>query len=489
MADKLSIAIAAEIAEFERRMSMLPDVGGKQARELSKQINRELKKAEDGAGSSFGNMGKMVGELGKKVGEGLGLPMESFGIVAGGAGIAVAGVGLAFVGAIAGSFALAEGALAARDRLEEAGLAARIPPEAQHALDKYQGATGRLWQEVDVLVTKLGAALAPVLTIIVDSIADVIEWVSSLNVSFQSVREGIQGFMDMLPEWARWEPAVHMVTGAVDLLEGAWGAVIETADAAEVAQVKKAESTAVAVRKVAAEVQKVDKYMLKFSQDVQDHFRTDIAEGMGFFHEQILDTQVAIEKTHRSTNQWLNDMQDKLDQTFSSLDKWMDNVQGATDLIIDGYKRQEEAGKKLTEAQERAANTAFRIGQTAAIAQITFSLAAAFAALLASQAYLGPGAILAASAEVGAAAIAIGAILGQTPPYPQGGPTAADPYTIDDVKSGQEQPNVDAKGGSIDKPDRRNQRTTGPSEVMITVDPALQQLVVVSGRAGKRRFY
>lgn len=224
--DRLSIGVVAELKEFERRLSMMPDVGGKQARELANQIKRELRSAEDGAGQSASKIGKALGGIGDVVEKGLkklgplggevadvlfdfGAPlaeaamgvgevtagMGTMGVLATGAGAAVLGVGIAVAAvavgagvALAGMVALTEGAIAARDRLEEAGQAARIPPEASAALDQYQGATARLWQEVDVLTVQLGGALAPALTVLADLVGDLIEWVNNLDKSFDALQ-------------------------------------------------------------------------------------------------------------------------------------------------------------------------------------------------------------------------------------------------------------------------------------------------------------
>jgi hypothetical protein len=209
--DRLSVAVTAELREFERKLAMLPEIGGKDAKELASRIRKELKSAEDGAGQSASKIGKALGGIGDVVEKGLkklgplgnsvadtlfdfAIPLgEAAGGVGqvtagmGAAGVAATGVGIAVVGvaaavaavavgaglAVAGVHAVVEAALVARDRLEDMGQASRIPPEASEALDQYQGASARLWQEVDVLTVQLGGALAPAMTALVDIVGDI----------------------------------------------------------------------------------------------------------------------------------------------------------------------------------------------------------------------------------------------------------------------------------------------------------------------------
>ncbi len=477
---------------------MMPEVGAKQARELANQIKRELRSAEDGAGQSATKIGKALGGISDVVEKGLkklgplggevadvlfdfGAPlaeaamgvgevtagMGAAGMAATAAGVAVLGVAAAAAAvavgaglAVAGMVAITEGAIAARDRLEEAGQAARIPPEASAALDQYQGATSRLWQEVDVLTVQLGGALAPALTVLADLVGDLIEWVNNLDKSFAALRRGIDQVVDMLPEWAKWPTAINAVKEAVNALEQGYTKLKESADGAKLAptqeeidrwktlrdeRAKLASEEAARQRKeltdaIEAEV-KYNESIAELQQWLFDHQaeldqaqwdqKLELYTGLVQAHERAQDLMLAatIERQQRENALAAKAREDEkrdLQRDLDSIDKIAQATQSLADLVVENYQRRMDAGEELTEAERRAANTAFRIAQAAALAQIGIDLARAFAGFLATYSVLGPGAILAATAEVAAAAAAVAPILGQKPPFPMGeSPNAA----------------------------------------------------------------
>lgn len=557
--DRLSIGVVAELKEFERRLSMMPDVGGKQARELANQIKRELRSAEDGAGQSASKIGKALGGIGDVVEKGLkklgplggevadvlfdfGAPlaeaamgvgevtagMGTMGVLATGAGAAVLGVGIAVAAvavgagvALAGMVALTEGAIAARDRLEEAGQAARIPPEASAALDQYQGATARLWQEVDVLTVQLGGALAPALTVLADLVGDLIEWVNNLDKSFDALQAGIDQVVDMLPTWARWPTAINAVKGAVNALEEGYVSLKEAADDAKLAptqeeidrwkalreeRAKLASEEAARQRKeltdaVEAEV-KYNEQIAELQQWLFDHqaelddaawqLKLELYTAEVLAHQRaqdaMLDATIARQLKENDLARKARDQaKDDLKRNLESIDKIATATQDLATMVVESYQRRAEAGEELTEREQRAANTAFRIAQAAAIAKIGVDLGTAFAGFLATYSALGPGAFLAATAEVAAAAAAIAPILGQTPPFPMGespnsvgeSPKRSDPVEDRGTREGY----ADAYGaGNVSGAgrDRSSRMMVGGGEVALT-------FVFRDGRVGKRR--
>lgn len=541
-------------------MAMLPDVGGKQARELANQIKRELRSAEDGAGQSASKIGKALGGIGDVVEKGLkklgplggevadvvfdfGAPlaeaamgvgevtagMGAAGAAATVAGVAVLGVAAAAAAvavgaglAVAGMVALTEGAIAARDRLEEAGQAARVPPEASAALDQYQGATARLWQEVDVLTVQLGGALAPALTALADLVGDLIEWVNNLDKSFDALRKGIDQVVDMLPEWAKWPTAINAVKGAVDSLEGAYNDLKDAAKDANIAptqeqidkwkELKKARDEAESEEAARRRKELTDAIALELSYNEQiAALQQWLADHQGELDQAQWDLKVQMYNDWVAAHERAQDLMlaatiegqkkqgEAIDKTrakaeastksdLDSIDKIAQATQSLADLVVQNYQRRMDAGEELTEAERRAANTAFRIAQAAALTRIGIDLARAFAGFVATYSVLGPGAILAATAEVAVAAAAIAPILGQQPPFPTGHSPNEGGAQAGAGADGFDRDDRDEIGNDKgpQQPERRERSARmvhgGGDEVAITV-------VFSDGRFGKRRVY
>ena len=558
--DRLSVAVVAELREFERKLGMMPEIGGVEAKKLASQIRKELKTAEDGAKDSASKIGRALGGVGDVVEKGLkklgplggevadvlfdfggplaeaalGVGEVTSGLGAAGmaatvAGGAVLGIGaalaVAVVGAgllVAGATAVTEAAIAATDRLDAMGMAARVPEESREALERYQGATARLWAEVDVLTTQLGAALAPALTVVADLVGDAIEWVTRLDKSFDALQASIDNVLDMLPDWAEWVPAVRLVRGAVDALESSYDALVETAQSADLAptaeQIDAWHKAADEKRRIASEDAARQRDELIASIELELDYNARIAELQQWLvdhereldeaqwarkveayneevaaHERAQDLMLAAtiasqneqNKAHKKTR---DEAQKNAETAIDSIDKILDATQDLTDFVVDSYQRRADAGEELNEAERRAANTAFRIGQAAALAQIGIHLAVAFAGFVAAYSASGPFALLGATAEVAAAAAAIAPILGQTPPFPMGespnlvgeSPQRSDPVEDRGTREGYADAygagNVSSGGGR----DRSSRMMVGGGEVALT-------FVFRDGRVGKRR--
>lgn len=559
--DRLSVAVVAELREFERRLSLIPEIGGVEAKKLAGQIRKELKNAEDGAGASASKIGKALGGIGDVVEKGLkklgplggevadvlfdfGAPLAeaalgvgevtsglgAAGMAATVAGGAVLGIGaalaVAVVGAgllVAGATAVTEAAIVATDRLDAMGMASRVPEESREALDRYQGATARLWAEVDVLTTQLGAALAPALTALADVVGDLIEWFNELDKSFDAVRSKLDELVDMLPEWARWEPAIKLVEGAVDALEQTYDGLVETSKSAKLAptqaeidrwgDLKKAKEAAESDEMARRRKEAIDAIEAELAAqlelaDLQQYVADNIDEWIWQSKQDayaaelraldaIIDaiirrrdednktTETSVNNSKKRRSEAVSEAQDYL----ASTEKIARAVEDLANFAVEQYARREAAGEQLTLAEQRAANKAFRIAQTAAIAQVAIHLATAFAGFVATYSALGPGAILAAVGEVAAAAAAIAPILGQTPPYPGaarsgggGAPQVAPtdvgpaPDTGDNVRDDGYGSAPDVVGSGKD----RSSRSAQPGDVVVTV-------VFPGGRVGKRR--
>src|SRR5262245_1527970 len=146
------------------------------ARASAKNINKdtavEFGRLEKATTASLGKIGGVFGELGDVVFDIVGPIAEVSGSLGGVAG-AVAGVGTAGVAAaagvalyVAGVREIVQAAGEARDRLEDQGLAAKIPPEAKRSLDQYNEAATELNEALDILTVTVGGELADDLAVL-----------------------------------------------------------------------------------------------------------------------------------------------------------------------------------------------------------------------------------------------------------------------------------------------------------------------------------
>ncbi len=104
------------------------------------------------AGGPVATLGEAIFELVPKAGQASG---ALGGVVAAGVGI---GASVAVIGAAAaGVYKLGVAAEEAATRLQEAGLAAEIPPEARVGIEQYRRATEELQRSLDLLVVTLGS--------------------------------------------------------------------------------------------------------------------------------------------------------------------------------------------------------------------------------------------------------------------------------------------------------------------------------------------
>lgn len=202
-AETLEISLKADMRELVSALKELPDIGSKEARDMVRGIQREYKKAEAAAKS----LAKAKKDAGKET-EQLGKNLRGTAKIAGGFGGTIGGVasmvqnfaeGLAestqelganktallAVGGgatlMAGSlalgvtqlFAIADGALAAREELKETKGFYRISDEDIASLERYAAATDYLNTKMNELKVSSGAALADNLAVLKVRGADV----------------------------------------------------------------------------------------------------------------------------------------------------------------------------------------------------------------------------------------------------------------------------------------------------------------------------
>jgi hypothetical protein len=124
---------------------------------------REFDAMERGAGKIASMLGGPFADLGDVVLD-LGPALEGASGAIGLVGTVAAGSALALTAVVIGSKALADAAVAARDRLVDAGLAAEIPAASLESLDHYQRSQRDLQASLDLLVVRLGGPVAEALS-------------------------------------------------------------------------------------------------------------------------------------------------------------------------------------------------------------------------------------------------------------------------------------------------------------------------------------
>ncbi len=199
-----------------------------QARE-AKRVQREQEKAAAAAAvaaaRSAAEQEKSWTAVGKKVAELAGGPYARLGQVVfdlipnankasatlGRVAVAAGAIGAAVVGVTAvatGLVKLANSALAARDRLIEAGHAAEIPTQAIESLRTYEAATGELRTQWDLLVVTLGGDAAAVLT----------DVVTIMSAALEVTRNLKSAVADNNVAWGIWEGLLNSSNPKVALL-------------------------------------------------------------------------------------------------------------------------------------------------------------------------------------------------------------------------------------------------------------------------------
>lgn len=186
MADtRLSIAVVAELADFQKALATLPGIGEKEARDMVAGIRRQLKQAETAAKSSaketghafegtFSGIEALAKRLGEKAGgpfatiSGLAIegskdvakmlgPLGAVGTALGGLTAVGAAVGGAFVATGYAAKALADGAAEAADRLAKVGRS--VDPDYVRMIEEYAAASKDLGIQADYLTVAIGSEL------------------------------------------------------------------------------------------------------------------------------------------------------------------------------------------------------------------------------------------------------------------------------------------------------------------------------------------
>jgi hypothetical protein len=194
-----------------RKATAAAKAAARDSEQAWKSAGQGMKTALSQIGGVAGQVGGVLFELGEKV-SAAGAGAGALGVAAGGAVVGVAALGLAARG-------LADGALSARDRLDEMGMAAAIPEESRAALAEYEQASKDLRVQVDLLTVSVGSSLAPALT---DAASAAIGAVAA----FGDVSDSLSGIIDPAYEAAQALSWLSPARWSVAALELAYGKLV-----------------------------------------------------------------------------------------------------------------------------------------------------------------------------------------------------------------------------------------------------------------------
>ncbi len=163
------IKIGGDLSDLKHEFALATQFANQRVKEMAQEAKRHTSAATTAASSSFasmrgvaersasimggafGDLGDIVFDLGERA-TSAGGAIGGIGVTAGAAVVGVAALGYA-------AFQLAGYADEAAKRLEEAGLAAMIPKDAQDSLDRYRDGTKALRDEADLLTVSLSGDL------------------------------------------------------------------------------------------------------------------------------------------------------------------------------------------------------------------------------------------------------------------------------------------------------------------------------------------
>lgn len=180
-ARKMTASFSREYAKQTREAEKAAKASAKAFEQGANAIKGSAEKLSSIIGGPFGDMADLALDLGEKLGGTAG----AIGAAGAAAGVAVAAVAALGVGVKA----LADGALEATKRLEEAGHAAEIPPEALESVRDYETSTKDLRTQIDLLTVSIGAPLAGALTTAVDVSAALIAQWRELSAQAKQVQD------------------------------------------------------------------------------------------------------------------------------------------------------------------------------------------------------------------------------------------------------------------------------------------------------------
>jgi hypothetical protein len=215
MPAEANVSLRIELRDLKRDLAQVPELTGREAKLMVNRLEAAYKNSERAAKKAFKATSKSakvsfddISRIGERTGSFLGgtfgemseLALEftaDLGRAAGGMGALAGGATLAGGAvAIAGAATVLMGvqlvalvgyAAEAADRLEEAGLAAIIPTEAQDSIDDYTEASGRLANAASVLLVVVGSKLAPSLTDAADTTVRAIDKALELEEAWERV--------------------------------------------------------------------------------------------------------------------------------------------------------------------------------------------------------------------------------------------------------------------------------------------------------------
>lgn len=413
-------------------------------------------------GGPFAQLGEVVFDLGGKI-SGTSGAVGTLGVALG-ASAAAAGV------LVGGTIALASAASEATIRLQEQGLAAEIPPEAMLSQKDYTDAINGLYTQVDVLTVQLGGPAMSAVANLSYAIVGLTNNLGAMIDPIVSAFSAIGAFNRMMYES---KIATVATFGQNKLFIGSMLAVVdglssqadegrqlvaqrqeEAAAAKQSTEAAKGEAAARAVAATATQRQtqasKAQAEQLKLEAEIA----AAVAGDLQSYEQKKADMRVAnyenekafeaqrmaeAEARHQKQLQFEADSkaayEDAVEAAKSMALAQADAVAGSlgnfNDLATAVYDSVAEKGENATEAEKRAARTAFAISKALSVSQALISGATAAITMAASPAFasMGPfGPVLAAASAAAATAGALAQIASVKPPsFARGGMVDTDP--------------------------------------------------------------
>lgn len=258
MAESIDIELKVKTDTALAELRKLPGITEKEAKAMASALNRNWKQAEKdaqrasrqmakdfekGLDSIKGSAEKLAGMIGGPVGDvadlalDLGEKMSNTAGAIGAAG-AAAGVTAAAVAAVGVSFvSLSNAAITARDRLEEAGLAAELPDAALQSLADYEGATSDLSVAMDRFTVLVGSQTAEALAGMVALLAQGVEALASISAAATTAGTALNTVAETAQSVARAGTAIgslglsEVLLGMADAAQAAGEEGVSAADA------------------------------------------------------------------------------------------------------------------------------------------------------------------------------------------------------------------------------------------------------------------
>lgn len=521
----VEIEVDADLARFLRRIDDLSDAAHVEARQIARALDQgiggtsaRLQGSVDGLAARFSGLGNVAEKALKKLG-GAGneaadvlfdfaIPLGeataglgALGTAAAGVGAALLAAGLAIGGTVAGMVAIATAAESARDRLEEAGLAAYISDEARASSERYRVASTQLQVAVDRLTIEIAGDEG-----LTDALVGLIR---VTTVMVDKAREWTGSFLDAASSTAefagRLAPIVGLVSPVTGKLLEAAGATDDLVEALRRAgsapntslagvlpppllldEVKlgvESVATALDTRLSPALVQTTSRFR-EATEEMREHFRRevqDVAAEVNGLTVSASRVGIAIQDTTQTlSNASKEDLAILRDHALAAIGNVFQGVSAITDQIVAQYERRVAAGEELGTKEMKAANRLAALSKVAQIGAMTVNAVSTWFSLTRDLAAIPGNAAFApfeAAGIIAASMIAPAAqIIGSPIPFPNveenvgKSPTFQDPVEERGTAAGYADAfgagNLSGGGGS-----NRSAASNGQFSVVVSVTP------------------